>query len=408
MEHLLIYLIHFILWLDRQWHKPLKKVVPDLEELLGQPQLTLARQEIVIGPMRRWASSITLGLVLTGILGCIWYVGLLLIIGKRWGANLTPSETAAFWAGILAIGFFMILLMFRFLGGGEVTLKSDGVEFRYGQSKAFCPWALFNATGNPFQPSDDRLMLPIDSSAIPFVLAYQEDMLVGQGVKIRTKMIGFKSRNLALLKALYEVKIDELGKLFLRIGRELAPERNEEIVLRPDPEDETLDDRPIIERQADDWLIVTLTHLNFPPYCCECGAKTKDTEDFPAQSFIGEPAQITIPYCEECQARATRQQRRAVGRGVVLGAGVGLVMSMILVIFLDMLIPFIFALSIPFMMMGFIMGAVWGQQRGKRQTSPVELKDYSPSEGIVTMRFRNRTYNEALIESMMLHRGANV
>ena len=280
MEHLLIYLIHFILWLDRQWHKPLKKVVPDLEELLDQPQLTLARQELVIGPMKRWASSITLGLVLTGILGCIWYVGLLLIVDKRWGANFTPGETLAFWAGILAIGFFMILLMFRFLRGGEITLQSEGVEFRYGQSKAFCPWSLFNAVGNPFQPSDDRLMLPIDSSAIPFVLAYQEDMLVSQGVKIRTKMIRFKSRNLALLKALYEVKIDELGKLFLRIGRELAPEKSEEIVLRPDPEEEILEDRPIIERQADDWLTVTLNAFEFPTVLfvpVEPGPKTPKT-----------------------------------------------------------------------------------------------------------------------------------
>ena len=78
----------------------------------------------------------------------------------------------------------------------------------------------------------------------------------------------------------------------------------------------------------------------------------------------------------------------------------GLVMSVIIVVFMDVLIPFLFAFSIPFAMMGLIMGAVWGQQRGKRQTSPVELKDYSPSEGVVTMRFRNRTYNEALIESM--------
>src|SRR5437016_3016232 len=64
MEHLVILAIHLVRWLDGLSLKPLRKVVPNLSELYASPKTTLAAGEIVIGPARRYASSIALGLLI--------------------------------------------------------------------------------------------------------------------------------------------------------------------------------------------------------------------------------------------------------------------------------------------------------------------------------------------------------
>src|SRR5437870_1086288 len=77
MEHLVVLLIHFVLWLDTKFQKPLRRVIANYDALLHDPEQALAEGELVIGPMRRYASATALGT----LFGIVCWVLLLFMLG---------------------------------------------------------------------------------------------------------------------------------------------------------------------------------------------------------------------------------------------------------------------------------------------------------------------------------------
>src|SRR5262249_37894215 len=86
----------FFFWLDDRSRRPLRQVVPDLDELIARPAGVLSYREIHIGPWRRFGSLAglaLLGLLVSFFLG-MWFTFCL------W-APLLRGAADMFWTGIL-------------------------------------------------------------------------------------------------------------------------------------------------------------------------------------------------------------------------------------------------------------------------------------------------------------------
>src|SRR5579859_4639502 len=114
MEWLLIALINLIKWLDRQFQKPLFKVVPDLERLLRDPAGALAEGPIIIGPRKSYATATALGLFVAFVLGC----GSMVWIIEKPAVKPPARVRALLGLSVLGLPLASILLMLRLLRGG--------------------------------------------------------------------------------------------------------------------------------------------------------------------------------------------------------------------------------------------------------------------------------------------------
>src|SRR5262249_23014272 len=177
----------FFFWLDDRSRRPLRQVVPELEELLARPADVLSYRDIHIGPWRRVGSFVglaLLGLLVSWFLG-MWFTFCLLAPFLRGASDL-------FWQGILAFGgvifIGILLLSLRALRGGHCMLRLEGVYLRYRRTEVFCPWALFNAPGEPaiHKQSVYQIELPIAVVAVPLVYARVKDTVVAEGWLLQT------------------------------------------------------------------------------------------------------------------------------------------------------------------------------------------------------------------------------
>src|SRR5437762_1499667 len=90
MEHLVLLFLALVERLpavDRLLQKRLAGAVSDLEELRDQPARELARREVVIGPIRRYAVSAFFGLLLGPFFTC----GLAAVLTDRPNAPPGPA-----------------------------------------------------------------------------------------------------------------------------------------------------------------------------------------------------------------------------------------------------------------------------------------------------------------------------
>jgi hypothetical protein len=212
----------FFFWLDDRSRRPLRQVVPELDELLSRPADVLGYREIHIGPWRRVGSFVglaLLGLLVSLFLG-MWFTFCLLAPFLRAAPDL-------FWQGIFAFGgtiFLVILwLSMRALSGGHCTLRPEGVYLRHRRTEVFCPWALFNAPGEPIvnKQSLYQIEMPIDLSAVRQVQARVKDAVVAEGSFVKT--VQFRIRGIrAILRPLYQISPQELAWLLLHLGSELG------------------------------------------------------------------------------------------------------------------------------------------------------------------------------------------
>jgi hypothetical protein len=399
LEHLLFLLIEFILWVDRRSLRPLDKLVSNLSELRAQPAVVLAQGDITIGPVRRWGSGIALGLLLAvGLLGFM----LLLFFA----ANGRPP-----WVGrgrlavvlplafLIGVPLFSVLFMLYRLKGARMVLRSGGVELHDRGTTVICPWALFSAQGVPFQPSKDRVLLPINAAAVQFVEAHRDDRLLAQGGRIRTRALRFKTANLAEMRSLYEVEIPELANLLLHLGRLLAAPLPSATPDHLAPAAEPLAAAPTLVQQADGWLKASLVHLTFPPYCCDCGRYTperKEYQGYRGSLEAGDCAKLQVPVCTTCQEDSTQSWRKA----LVIGLAIGLLSGFLLGALICVLAgdPRMLVMAIPLSVLGILFGAAIGNGVGKSLASPVRLRGYAPEEGTMLLLFRNPAYADALLE----------
>jgi hypothetical protein len=398
--------VEFARWLDRRFQKSLRRAVPELDRLLKDPRGTLAGQAVFIGPDRKYPSSILLGLALWLIVLVLIGVGLL--AGPPNALGKLPSGLLVLLVGAMAlvlIGFIWLVLQLR--RGGEVVLTEDGVELRYRRSVVICPWALFNAPGQPFLPRYELLLLPVAPEAVPFVEVREDGTPCAAGQRIKTKQLRFKSAGEAALAALYEVHVGELGKLLLRLGRELgaALPANSAMHLTTPGEASSAAAAPAV-MDKNGWITARLTRLVFPPFCCDCGAATDQYLEFRGygrllrlgRSFTIESNQFAtlgVPVCRACQRDNWWKYYKTSLAGLGLGLAVPLVIILALYLAAGLVMPiWMVIVTIGF---GAMIGGLVGELVGRRLAAPVKLERYAPSQGTIAIRFRWPAYGERLL-----------
>lgn len=408
MEHLLFLLIEFVLWVDRRSLRPLDRLVPNLSELRARPAAALAEGDITIGPVRRWGSGIALGLLLALVLLAFMLVLFIAANGRPPWARAGRMSVLLPIAFLIGIPLFSVLYVLHRLKGARMVLRDSGVELHDRGTTVVCPWALFDAPGVPFQPAKDRVLLPINAAALPFVEAHRDERLLAQGGRIRTRAIRFKTANLAEMRALYEVEVPELAFLLLHIGRLLAKPLPGPRTVQPwQSASELPETSPTLVCQADGWLKASLVHLTFPPYCCDCGTYTPERKEY--QGFrmgvevgtvrfleAGDFAKLEVPLCASCQEDAAQSWRTALIAGIAIGLLSGFVLAALVCVMVGdgrLLLT-----AIPLGILGILFGALIGNGVGKALASPVQLRGYVPEEGTMLLLFRNPDYADALVE----------
>ena len=418
-----------ILRIDRWLQKPLRKAVPDLDRLLAQPAATLAKGEIVIGPARRYASAIVLGILMAGLWGFGLLAGLALI--RLAVVHRVAPVPAGVFLGIIPVAVVAsVVLTARRFRGGRCVLTTRGVEFRFAEDTVFCPWALFTAAGQPLVVADEasvildkwserfahHFVLPVWPAAVPFVEARQEGTgSSARGMQVNTRQFRFRSANEAELRAWYAVGTAELATLLLHLGGVLGTALPEESVSTSYLLETALAVTPPATVDKNGWITVSLVRVRFPALCCTCGAPTDRLQEFaayPSQVRLGGRAKIQagkenwvrIPVCSACQTAYLYHCSKAAWIGFAIGwagplvAGLAFAVPGLLaepnamaMLFLAAFVLVVFALPLGFL------GHLIGSNIGLARYAPVRLRRYAEREGTVAIRFRRPGYAEQVL-----------
>jgi hypothetical protein len=429
MEQLIYQLI---LGLDRLTQKPLRQVFSDLDHLLTDPADFFHYQEVTIGPWRRWGSGASVSFLFW--LGLTALTGVLLnLAGPNLGGGGEPLRVA-----IMAILLPPVCLWLGMscVRGGSCVLNVAGVRFVRGSVHVFCPWSLFAAPGQPIiHPihGRNRSELPVMAAAVPLVQARRHELILAEGIAVKTGQLRFRSPQEVLLKNLYRVKPDELAWLLLQLGRSLGgsasalqklpAEGSEQYSASTYPPADEGAVGPHAEASAavsdtDGWITVSLTQLAFPNRCCECGAPTASKQAFKGYSPLlrlgrflnlegAEHVWVHVPICKDCQTSTRIQRRRTFWRTFlrVLGIGIGLgflVGTLLALVGGDpRLSP---ALPIGFSLIAGLISLLIAWFRAKwaagKGGTPVQVQRYLPQKGTVSLRFRRPEYAEQLLQAM--------
>jgi hypothetical protein len=427
-------LYHVILRLDRLSQKPLRRAVPNLDHLLADPADYFRYQEVSIGPWRRWAGGIGLGL--------LFWLGLTALSGILLGlAGGNPAGAA----GQLRFAMLVIVLPpvcfmsgLYWLRGGWCVLDAAGTRFLHGGIEVFCPWSLFSAPGQPVtHPIDGRnqFELPVTAAAVPLVAARRHDMVVAQGLGIKTRQLYFRSLQEVILRSLYRVTSDELAWLLLHLGRSLgsSPFALKGLPAQGPCQDPGQTDRPAedlaVEQRApapptvrdkDGWITVSLTRLVFPPWCCNCGAPTTSVQAFRGFTPVlrlgrflniegAEHVWIQVPVCQACRDGTRRRYRQTLRRTFLLvlgiGAGGGFLAGTVLALVGGDPKRFPLVLGV----LSFLAGLVsplfaWflARRAATNGSAPVQVERYLPAKGTASLRFRRSEYTEQILQAVRI------
>jgi hypothetical protein len=376
-----------------------RQVIPDFEELLHDPAAYLHEGPVVIGPRQMYGLGALFGVAAAA---CFGY--------SAWQGMFDPEAVSI---GIgLALGAMVWLGWSLMMRGHEMTLLPDGVEIRFRDTVVWCPWSLFNSGGAPFVPDADNprtgLTLPVDPEAIPHVVLRRDDAPIAHGVEVKARQFHFTAANEVVLPARYEMRADELGVLLMQLGGRLGHRLPKGT---PPPEAYRTEDLDVDLPQPDaaGWFTVHLTHLSFPPRCCSCLAETRDVMNFYADPSFdwgmrlivqqGRGSVIQIPVCEACQSEIRRWQNQVSTAMMPLGALVAVAGAISLAWLAQIrewqsLLLLGLGVGAAGALAGFLLGVPLGRQL------PAQLRRFSPTQGTVSIRFRNPDYGAAVWELM--------
>ncbi len=373
----------------------LARFLPDLDDLLYDPLAYLRAGPVVIGPRRLYRLAALFAL--PGI-------ALALSSVKR-----DPEAVERLALGVaLVVGGSVWLFWSLLLRGHSLVLHPEGVEVRYTRTSVWCPWALFNAEGEPFVPETDSprlgLTVPVWREAIAFVELRRDETTIAHGTQVSARQFRFAGSEAVVLPARYEVAAEDLGQLLLQLGRRLGRELPRGTPPREAAEVAALDRLPQAP-EAGGRLSVPLTRLVFPPICCDCGQATDSTWPMPVtggSGWIVSPLiqqarrlSVPVPLCEACQRNLREQTHRGGLVGMVAGAGVGAAAALALTAAqAATLLPMLLGGLAVGGLLGFIVGTLAADRR------PVRISGYSPTHGTVSLSFRNRDYAALVIEAM--------
>jgi hypothetical protein len=220
---------------DQQYRKPLKNVIPHYNALIDDPRSYLDAQEVRIKPGNRVGIALALGGMLGFIFSCGTLAGVFADfprIGKRpW------PEQLGIWLLMLSGPVLTIGVFLYWLRGGEITLYTDRIEFRFRHRVVTCPWRLFNVRGDPAWLDSWTLAMPVNRQAIREVNLLSHGDVVETGRDIDSKQFRFRADSREritnkldipeiALRDLYQAKLMEIGGLLLILGSKLGEQED--------------------------------------------------------------------------------------------------------------------------------------------------------------------------------------
>lgn len=389
------HLLRLILWLDDLGLRPLSRWVPDLPRLLDSPAQAFQVQKIEIGP---WRHYVKIGVILVGLAF----------------AGLSASHEITSRTLLICLISALLLLagsVIYALRGGRCILHSAGVDFYCRGVTVFCPWELFKTDGHAiYYPDARQLALPVAPSAISRVEVRRNESLAVHALDARVTHVLFIPTGEIHLKFIYGVKPEELGNFILELSRKLGT-RSAPIKSGVGPVS--------AQREPGGWIRVSLTRLQFPPLCCDCGKVTDRWQEFVGDpSFFGgtvsltpaeQSVRIKAPVCGHCW-RANRRHYWWILLKTTLLAVIGTtVLGFLLGLILDLvgltpdrgLMTFIMTISALFGSLG--LSWFITSRHAHTVSAPLCLSDYRSRDGAIRVRFRNAEYADVFLGAM----GAN-
>jgi hypothetical protein len=380
----LYFFIHLVLRLDDRSLRPLSYWVPDLEEVLRDPQRHLQTSEITIGPWTRYFRVIVFVLLLAVAANFVVVV-----------AESVPVTICIVLTWLILSGW--VIHAGR---GGVCQLTAQGAAFRYRGVTVFCPWDLFLAHGQPiFYPGQNRLALPVQHEAVADMQVHTNDAISAEGVDAKASHFHILPGGDIWLKFVYGVNPVELGLFLLQLGCKLGRRKERSNLEAPSPSP--------AGNEAEGWIRVNLTQLGFGPLCCDCCQFTDRSQQFLAHksmfsgdfSISGDACFVVIaPVCGDCQRVNRRQYWRTYFKIVLLtvigGTTVGFLVGAILDFCGVMAAPGAMTSIMTCSSLVSTLGFSWflAAKRAAFVCAPLHLSDYRPGEGTIQIRFRNKMY----------------
>lgn len=364
--------------------RSLSQALPDLDVLLADPLGYLTEAPLALGARRMYGLAGLFAVPGVGLLASCYF------------AELDP-ERLSLGAGLL-LGAGVWAGWSMFLRGHELVLHPTGVEVIYGNSVVWAPWALFNASGQPFVPDSDNpaagLTLPVNPLAIGFIELRRDGFVVARGAEVFAPQWSLRNREEVVLPGRYEIAASDIGELLLvlgnRLGRELPPGP---LLYHEDPPPK----EELSEEALADWFTIPLTRMRLPHCCSRCGGAQEDilplrvsaAGDWLLALVMGvRSMEIPVPVCEPCRDGILARQRAGLTLGVIVGALLGLVGGAMLGGWLSdgeatvQATGAVLGLGIGGLV-GTLLGGWWSRRL------PVQVRRYSPSRGLVQVRCMN-------------------
>jgi hypothetical protein len=354
-------------------------------ELMQDPRGTLARKEIRIASR----SLLTAGLI-AGLVGLLL---LPLVLLWWWTPLLFFLFLGCLATAVIFTGFGL------WYGRPEIVLRDKGVTIQDGRYEVFCPWSLFNASGTPFyrQGVPEKVLVPVAPQAVPLIELRADGCYLGHESRQRVRhLLTITKPDEIALSGWYQANLVEVANLLLQLGPILAPQGTRQAAaVHQAPA--TLPAGPAAP-DSGGWITVGLTQLIFPPLCCRCGAATSATVTYQLSprwawlwsvvTHMHQYLEVPLPVCEPCQADDRRRLWRGIGIGLVAG-------PLLLIVPAALSGENIWAEFFWLVAGGAILGGCLGWIIVERP--PLTVRHYSPRQGNVTIRFRNRGYTEPFL-----------
>lgn len=348
---------------------PLESALPDLEELLHDPDGYLRAAPLSLGP----PNVAVFAALLAGLGG--------LLLSSGWGASLDNLRVGVGLVVILiALGLLVWSLMLR---GYEMVLRPDGVELIDGDTSVWAPWEVFHVRGRAVVSDRGPLVVPINAAAVDRVELRRGGRVEARGREVASRQWHLLGPDEAMLAVRYQVRAQDVAELLQFLGRKLgqAPPPGQ-----PEP--------PPIDPAG--WFVVPLAHLRLPPCCTSCGGTQDDVlrvrvmargDTLLGPFLAGEQKELAIPVCASCKARLERGQRWGgmigLASGAVLGALAGGVIGGLAG---DGARLHLVVGTLGGLMLGALVGSLAGLSLTRL---PVRLRRYSPSRGVVSVQFES-------------------
>jgi hypothetical protein len=208
------------------FRRSLHRLVPHVEQLVRDPEGTLASDPLMIGPMRAYFVAIPMTILYWAfssvIVGFLWVGAAQIIIWRQGDVDILRIPT---WCLLGLAGLASVGLALWQGHGGRMFLSGRGVELHYRRTSVWCPWALFAADGEPSLTAEgDGVWLPVAAAAVPLIEVRKSGRNVPHADNLGTPLIHVAGQ-VALLYDHYAIEPQELARLLQKLGRAIASSR---------------------------------------------------------------------------------------------------------------------------------------------------------------------------------------